>query len=149
MHYSQAYRSQEPPRLPPVPGAMVFQEAGGPEGVLDVPERRQREYNTAAAADLYRIECAVCHGVGGAGDGPIVPYLTSVQSYHATEIADGAPYPAPPNLLDTRQRLDENAVFGIITNGIIVMPPFAALLSEEERWDIVRYIFDTENGLGS
>jgi mono/diheme cytochrome c family protein len=34
-------------------------------------------------------------------------------------------------------------MFGLVTNGILVMPRFGPLLSEAERWDIVRYIFDT------
>jgi mono/diheme cytochrome c family protein len=61
----------------------------------------------------------------------------------------GAPYNPPPNLQETRQRLDEQAVFGIVNSGLQVMPRFGALLSEEEIWQIVSYIYDTQGGLGT
>ena len=144
-HYSQSYRPQEQPRLPPAPEAVVFRPVGVDE-VLKVPERQQRDYDPAGAAELYQVNCAVCHGAQGLGDGPIVPHLTAPDSYYATTA--GQAYAAPPNLQNTRTQRDEATIFGIITNGIVVMPKFGLLLTEEERWDLVRYIFDTNTGLG-
>ncbi len=140
MHYSQAYRSQEPPRLDAVQGAEVFVPIGS-DVSLEVPEKRQRPYNSAVAAELFRVNCSTCHGVRGEGDGPIVPFLTS------TNTVTGKSYGRPPDLLESRDRLNEDAVFAIVTNGIVVMPVFSLLLPEEERWDIVAYIFDREGGL--
>lgn len=144
-HYSQSFKSQEPPRLAPAPEAVPFEEIGE-SIVLDVPERRTREYNPAVAAELYRVNCSTCHGANGLGDGSIVPHLTAPDSFYAATA--GGPYNTPPNLIQSRQNLNEQAVFAILTNGIVVMPRFGPLLSEEARWDLVRYIFDTQNGLG-
>jgi mono/diheme cytochrome c family protein len=144
-HYSQAYRPQEQPRLPPAPEAVVF--AGvGPDAVLNVPEKRQREYVPAVAAELFRVNCSVCHGIQGRGDGAILPYLTADDSYYASKT--GQRYVAPPHLTQTRTQRDRDTVFTIITTGVVVMPKFGLLLTEEERWDLVRYIFDTDTGLG-
>lgn len=144
-HYSQSYRSQEPPRVPPAAEAVVFQGLGAGE-VLNVPERRERPYDAALAAELYRVNCSVCHGAQGLGDGPVLPHLTAPDSYYAS--TTGQPYAAPPNLKDTRIQRDQDTVFSIITSGIVVMPRFGLLLTEEERRDLVRYIFDTNTGLG-
>lgn len=144
-HYSQSYRYQEQPRIPPAPDAVVFEPAGAGK-VLEVPERRQRAYDPKVAAELYRVNCSVCHGPLGLGDGPIVPHLTSPNSYYASSA--GQPYARPPNLQETRANRDEKTVFSIITSGIVVMPKFGLLLTEEERWDLVRYIFDAQTGLG-
>lgn len=147
MHYAQSYGSQEPPRLQPLPGAVVFDSAGGPGEVLDVPVNQRTEYDPARAEHLYMVNCSVCHGVSGMGNGPAAAHLTSDGSFYATE--SGQPYGPPPNLQDTRQRLNEQTVFGIVDNGIVVMPRFGGLMSEEEIWQIVSYIFDTQNGLGA
>lgn len=144
-HYAQSYRSQEPPRIPPAPEAVAF-NAVGSERVLEVSARKERPYDRKLAADLYRVNCSVCHGLQGLGDGPVRPHLTSPESFHASKT--GQPYAPPPNLQESRQRLNEDAVFTIITNGIVVMPRFGLLLTEEERWDLVRYLFDTQGGLG-
>ncbi|MBI2965924.1 MAG: cytochrome c [Chloroflexi bacterium] len=144
-HYSQAYRYQEQPRIPPAPDAVVFEPAGA-DKVLEVPERRQHPYDPKVAAELYRVNCSVCHGPLGLGDGPIVPHLTSPDSFYANLARQ--PYARPPNLQETRASRDEKTVFSIITSGVVVMPRFGLLLTEEERWDLVRYIFDTQTGLG-
>lgn len=150
MHYSQTFRSQEPPRLQAVGGAEVFVQLGvnaslavkGPEEMKADAAARYAA-NPGAAAELFRVNCSVCHGIKGLGDGPIVPFLTDPSNY------TGSPYATPPNLQETRNRLDRDAMFGILTNGIFVMPEFGLLLSEEDRWDLVQYIFDETDGLGN
>lgn len=143
MHYSQAFRSQEPPRLDAVRGAEVFVGLSTNE-TLAISLTQERAYVPAVASHLYAVNCAVCHGTGGLGDGPVATFLTS-----ASLTRDGTAYAAPPDLHVSRDRLDKNALFGIVSSGINVMPRFELLLSEEDRWDIVNYVFDTETGLGS
>lgn len=143
MHYSQAYRSQETPRLSGVAGAVVFTESGVDNPLTVLPASERRGYAAASGAELYRVNCAVCHGSAGLGDGPAVPYITSLGSVWAAD--NGAPYAAPPNLQTSS--FDEIGMFGIITGGIALMPRFGPLLSEEDRWDVVRYIFDEQAGL--
>ncbi len=143
MHYSQAFRSQEPPRLDAVRGAEVFVGLGTDE-TLALTLTRERDYVPAVASHLYAVNCSVCHGDGGLGDGPVATFLTTPNLTR-----DGTAYAAPPNLQDSRERLGKDALFGVVSSGINVMPRFELLLSEEDRWDIVNYVFDMETGLGS
>lgn len=76
---------------------------------------------------LYEVHCANCHGENGAGEGPDTQLLT-VQ-------------PADFHSLESRSKTDEE-LMSIITYGTAFSPghDWANRLSEEERWDIVRYI---------
>ena len=143
MHYSQAFRSQEPPRLDAVRGAEVFVALGTDE-TLEMSLTQERPYVVSVASHLYAVNCSVCHGAGGKGDGPVATFLTS-----GSLTRDGNPYSAPPNLTLSRDKLDKDAFFGLVSSGINVMPRFELLLSEEDRRDIVNYVFDTDSGLGS
>lgn len=141
MHYSPAFRSQEVPRLGGVESAVVYGGGNSAEDVLIVlPANVAHPYDAEAGADLFRINCSACHGTQGLGDGPASGHITSNNSAWFTET--GSAYAMPPNLQDSRTRLTEDAMFSVITNGVFVMPRFGPLLSEEDRWDIVRYIFD-------
>ena len=148
MHYSQSYRSQEIPRLPGVASAVAYDGQGNAQAILNVlPAKEAHPYDSVAGAELYRVNCSVCHGLEGLGDGKAAAHITSPNSAWVTDT--GSAYNAPPNLKDSRARLSEDAMFTLVSNGILVMPRFGPLLSEEELWDVVRYIFDTTGtGLG-
>jgi mono/diheme cytochrome c family protein len=149
MHYTQSYRMQEPPRLNAVDGAEVYVQLSTAD-TLTVPDRLERPYTPASGAELYRVNCAVCHGADGSGNGSIVPYLTDGNSYYAKS-PDGTsrdPYPSPPSLIESRSKLTEDGMVGIVSTGIIVMPKFSLLLSEEDIREIVAYVYDEANGLG-
>ena len=144
MHYSQAFRSQEPPRLDAVRGAEVFVSVGTEE-TLAISLTRERAYVPAVASGLYAVNCSVCHGVSGEGDGPLVTFLTTPK-LTKDGVAISRP---PPNLLESRDRLGRDGFFAFASAGFEVMPRFELLLSEEDRWDIVNYVFDTKTGLGT
>jgi mono/diheme cytochrome c family protein len=75
---------------------------------------------------LYQINCAVCHGVAGAGDGPVTKF--------------GYP-PMPlvgPNAKAQTQYSD-GYIFGMIRNGRGLMPPYNRI-EEAERWDVINYL---------
>ena len=148
MHYSQAFRSQEPPRLAPPAESVVFVPAGGPDRVLNVLDKRERPYDAVVAGNLYRVNCSVCHGVAGLGDGKINRHLTSTASFYATT-NNGATYGAPPDLVNSaaKRLTARDTMVAFVTSGGRVMPPFGKLLSEEDIRDIVNYIFDDETGL--
>ena len=148
MHYSQAYRSQEPPRLAPPGKSVVFTSVGHPDTVLNVPDRRERSYDPAVAGNLFRVNCSVCHGVAGLGDGKIVRHLTSTASFYATT-NEGTVYGAPPDLVNSAatRMTTRDLMVAFVTGGGRVMPQFGKLLSEEDIRDIVNYIFDDETGL--
>ena len=149
MHYTQSYRVQEPPRLNAVNGAEVFVQLPTEE-TLRVPDRLERPYTPAGGAELYRVNCAVCHGAGGGGDGSIVPYLTASDSYYAKPPTGNSrdPYLNPPSLIESRSKLTEDGMVGIVSAGLNVMPKFNLLLSEEDIREIVAYVYDEANGVG-
>ena len=148
MHYSQAHRPQEPPRQAPLRRAVAFVPAGGPEVMLDVPAQRTRPYDPAVARELYRVNCTVCHGVSGTGDGPAVPHITATNSFYASQ-SGGTPYAPPPNLIELRSDRTPEAWFTVLNSGVNVMPRFGAMMTEEEMRDLVEYMFDEQTGLGS
>ncbi len=145
MHYSQSTRMQEPPRLAPVADAVPFVEIGT-EDVLEVPEFRERPYDAARARELYRINCATCHGMSGTGDGPAAQHITATHSYWAQ--TNDSPYVGPADLIEKRATYDQEAMINLITNGVIVMPRFGNLLAEEDIREIATYIYDQNNGVG-
>ncbi len=145
MHYSQSTRSQEPPRLAPPADAVPFRQIGS-EQVLNVPEFQERPYDPVVARELFRVNCSICHGNDGSGNGAATVHITSSTSYYAT--ANGEPYAAPANLKEKREDYEKEAMINLITNGIIVMPSFGKLLSAEEIRDIATYVYDTSTGLG-
>ncbi|MFQ5860352.1 MAG: c-type cytochrome [Dehalococcoidia bacterium] len=139
MHYQQSYRNQEPPRLSPPEGSVPI--TGKPvvlsreeTAALDNPIPLSPKV-LEQGARLYQVNCSICHGAQGRGDGRVGDSL--VQSG----------YTRPPDLAasTTVQRTD-GGIFEIITNGVFVMPTFRNLLSEEERWVLVHYIRSTLQG---
>ncbi len=78
----------------------------------------------ARAAHVYKTFCAVCHGDGGEGDGPII-----------------GRFPNPPSLVAPRARkLADGALFHIITKGQGIMAPYAVQVRAEDRWRLVHHI---------
>ena len=76
---------------------------------------------------LYEKHCAHCHGSNGAGDGPDTQFLM-VQ-------------PANFHSLESRSKTDWD-LMTIITHGVAFSPMhgWADRLSEEQRWNVLRYI---------
>ena len=148
MHYSQAFRAQEPPRLAPPADSVAFKTAGDASNTLNVPDKQERVYDPAVAGNLYRVNCSVCHGVSGLGDGKAVRHITSSSSFYATN--EGIPYKSPPNLVESAaSRLNQREIMFSFVSGWNgpVMPEFGKLLAEEDIRDIVNYIFDENTGL--
>jgi mono/diheme cytochrome c family protein len=148
MHYAQSNRSQEPPRLQPPAQSISHESAGSPDVSLAVPEFRRRGYDPVVGAQLFAVNCSVCHGLRGEGNGPAAAHLNSDQSFWATQDNRG-PYGNPANLFATRSERTEDIWFTIVNNGVTVMPPFGKLLSEEDIWEIISYLFDEQTGLGT
>ena len=147
MHYSQSFRAQEPPRLAPPADSVAFKTAGDASNTLNVPDKQERAYDPAVAGNLYRVNCSVCHGDSGLGDGKAARHITSGQSFYAT--TQGTAYAAPPNLVESAatRLTDRDVMVGFVTSGAVVMPSFGKLLPEEDIRDIVNYIFDDTTGL--
>ena len=72
----------------------------------------------------YQINCAVCHGEAGKGDGPI--------------LATKAIFP-PPVVGASAEGRSDGYIWGIIRNGRGAMPSYNRI-EELDRWDVVNYI---------
>jgi mono/diheme cytochrome c family protein len=72
----------------------------------------------------YQINCAVCHGEAGKGDGPI--------------LATKAMFP-PPLVGPSAEGKSDGYLWGIIRNGRGAMPSYNRI-EELDRWDVVNYV---------
>jgi mono/diheme cytochrome c family protein len=80
--------------------------------------------NLARGEYVFTNNCAVCHGQGGAGDGPVA-----------------GKYPNPPSYnTEKSTRTPDGALFHVITAGRNNMPPHAAQVSWDDRWKAILYI---------
>ena len=91
----------------------------------------------ARGEPLFAQNCASCHGETGLGDGP----------------AGAALDPAPPMIAMTSQMLGDDYMFWRISEGggfepfLSAMPAWKAVLSEEERWDVINYVRSLGSGM--
>ncbi|MGC8915418.1 MAG: c-type cytochrome [Thermoanaerobaculum sp.] len=121
---------------PPPPGTVAVDEVvrdlgPGPEEAL----RAGRELTNPLPADdprvstrgakLFAAFCQPCHGAGGHGDGPVAQ----------------RGFPPPPSLLAERAlAMPDGQIYHVVSFGQQNMPAYAAQLSEEDRWLLVRYL---------
>jgi mono/diheme cytochrome c family protein len=82
-------------------------------------------------AQQYQINCSVCHGPAGAGDGPVTKF-----GYPPMPIGAGS------NAANT---LSDGYIFGIIRNGRGLMPPYNRI-EEPDRWDLINYLRALQSG---
>ena len=129
MHYQQTYKSGEPPRLAGVEGAV-------PVGWIPAP--KSTSFNTGQ--HLFNVNCSICHGQTGKGDGPVVKTMMEKYGY--------APIINPPDLRDNSKA----SIIGILQSVTrpfgpnSVMPPFVKLLTGDEIEAVAEYIV-TELGV--
>ena len=75
---------------------------------------------------FYAVNCFVCHGSGGQGDGPVgLKFLEK----------------APVDLNDAyTQDQADGQLFFTLTRGRAKMPFYRDALSQSERWDVINYV---------
>lgn len=149
MHYQPSHHSQEPPRLMPAPGSVPITGKEVPleldPGSLDTITNPMPGQGIEHGRQLFSINCAMCHGSEGLGDGQVLK--TMIEKYDYTPklnvnltlvnvfgYSDGKLYATITNR-DLRQEI-KNLEPG--TN--VVMPQFHKLLTSDERWMIVNYL---------
>ena len=102
-----------------------FKGALGVAGALDLPTG---PLDTARGHALFRSNCASCHGERGRGDGVAAKSL----GIPVPPIGDSAAVPA----------LSPTLAYNVITVGVRQTPmPSFAVLSPQDRWDVVNYIY--------
>ena len=117
--YEQGPRLAAPAASVPIQGAVLIGGEPATKPLPSSPDSVQR------GKVLYGIDCAVCHGDTGVGDGKISAYFT----------------PKPFDLSGQPvQNLADSEIFLIITNGRGPMPSLAENLLVSERWDVVNYV---------
>ena len=126
MEIQPSFDAQEDPlpvpaRSIPVDGPASIPNMGAP--VNPVPAD---EVSLSRGQTLFTINCVMCHGVNGEGNGQVGALLAN----------------KPANLtLDVTQSKSDGALFLTLTNGVTGrMPPMVENLTVRDRWDVVNYI---------
>ena len=126
MEIQPSYRPMEDP-LPvaegsiPIEGAAYIPGMGAPANPIPVDET-----SISNGGELYALNCAMCHGAKGQGDGVIGAALVN----------------PPADLTSARVvGLSDGAVFVTISAGVPGrMPNLNENLKVRQRWDVVNYI---------
>jgi high-affinity iron transporter len=104
----------------------LFSASLGTAGAMDLPKG---PLDTAQGHALYVTNCASCHGMAGAGDGPV---------------AHGLSTPPPAiGLKDRTPELNPTLAYNVISVGVrgTAMAAFAATLTPQQRWNVINYIY--------
>lgn len=127
MEIQPSYRPMEHPLPPPehsipIEGAIVIPGLGAPENPMPADEA-----SLARGKELYTINCQMCHGLNGQGNGQIAPFLLNFK---------------PANLRsEIVQSKSDGSIFLTISNGLEGrMPALNENLTVSERWDVVNYV---------
>jgi mono/diheme cytochrome c family protein len=90
--------------------------------------------NLASGKERFETTCSPCHGMIGAGNGPVAHLLEH----------------SPKNLLTgVSKNLPDGYIYGYIRNGGIWMPAYDDAMSSNERWQVVLYVRELERKFGS
>lgn len=132
MEVQPSFRPMEKP-LPvpansvPIEGAAYVPLAGNPQNPI-----ASDQVSLTRGEPLYEVNCSLCHGEEGRGDGPVAEELVR----------------KPPDLAGRNvTELSDGEIFIVITNGVNLgigfsggMPPLRENLEIVDRWDIVNYV---------
>lgn len=128
MEIQPSYSAQEdplplPPDSVPIQGAVYVSGLGAP--VNPVPAD---DVSLQRGQQLYDVNCALCHGPQGAGNGPFSAFLATNK---------------PANLLEGNPLTgSDGSIFIVISNGVPGRMPALRenLPGARERWDMVNYV---------
>lgn len=121
-----------PPGTVPVTGGEVDYAAEWAAGNTTTADRLVNPTTRVASArgdSLYHTFCGVCHGVAGAGDGPVGPKV-------------GA-----PSLLSARAAgFSDGYLYSILRYGRGIMGKYGDKITEQnDRWQVVNYVRQLQN----
>lgn len=105
------------------------------------------EENLAKGEHLYQVNCAVCHGKDGKGDGPITLERKVTDSRGTRDLQT---FPPPPSYLASTgsqssrgglmSELSVGKIYHTIYYGWNSMGSHASQLDPEERWQVIMYV---------
>ena len=124
MHYQQSYKSNEPPSLSGVAGAVAW-----------FPAPKSTAFETNTGRYLFAVNCSMCHGAEGKGDGPVLERMMAAPYNY--EPAVPTDLTIPPVTFMTAPQIE-----GFMVSGIVAMPSFNKLLSPEEQRLIAEYLIN-------
>lgn len=116
--YQEGPRRELPVGSVPIDGPVLI--AGQPASE-PIPSS---EESVARGQLLFGVNCAMCHGAGGGGDGPLKKYLPEIPALTSEEVAG----------------MSDQEIFLVITQGLNRMPSLAENLTPGETWDVVNYV---------
>ena len=126
MEIQPSYKPMEDP-LPvaadsiPIEGAAYVPGMGAPVKPVDADD-----VSIQRGSELFAINCVICHGENGMGDGVIGTFFTN----KPTDLTSPAV-----------QALSDGSIFMVISNGKEGrMPPLNENFSVRERWDLVNFV---------
>ena len=126
MHYQQSFKVHEPPRLS-VPASAV--------GWFPPPKA------TSFVDDgqhLYQVNCSMCHGQTGQGDGPVLQKMKTTYGYKPVV----TPILTSPEVM----LMEPEVIMSFMRSGLTVMPNFSKLLTEDEMRLIAHYVVNCIQG---
>ena len=112
------------------------QSDGKPGYVTRVPVKVSMDL-LQRGRERYTIYCAVCHGQGGYGDGPVALRAAEIQAAGG----DAGGWAAPKNYhTDEIRQKPVGSIYNTIANGVRTMPAYAKQVSVLDRWAIAAYV---------
>jgi len=126
-------RLAAPDSVERVADALVARISAAVGGPLEPPPSRPP--SLARGAEVYRQQCAACHGESGRGDGP---KAKSLKGPPPASLAD-------PAVMGGTSLLEIYRKIAIGVPGT-AMPEFAEDLSEEDRWAVAAYVATLQYG---
>ncbi|WP_241789501.1 c-type cytochrome [Sphingobacterium rhinopitheci] len=119
-------------------------ERAGAELVNPLPVTKE---NLAKGEHLYLVNCAVCHGKDGKGDGSITKDREVTDSRGTRKLEN---FPNPPAYLRSvaanssrggaMADLSAGKIYHTIFYGLNTMGSHASQLNNDERWEVVMYV---------
>ena len=126
MHYQPSYKAHEPPRLSVPASAVAW---------FPPPEA------TSFANDgehLFQVNCSMCHGSAGKGDGPVLKKMVEQYGYEPMLDPD---LTSPPVM-----GMGQGGIEGFMRSGLMVMPNFSKLLTDKEMRLVSEYVVNCLQG---
>lgn len=128
MEIQPSYSAQEdplplPPDSVPVQGAAYVSGLGAPVNPV-----KSDDLSLQRGKQLYEINCALCHGPEGRGNGPFAAFLVN---YKPANLLQGSPVTG-----------SDGSMFIVISNGVPGRMPALRenLPTPRDRWDVVNYV---------